>query len=180
MNKKILALLAGTMLVTSVGFAAPVSNVHEGQNNIGYDHYSLSNDVKDDNFYFQHGLSDKFTIGVEQNSYSHNSGGSLRTTDVAVDYKLDSNVHLTAANRSYNNDGYSNKFAYGIGANVNLAQNLDGYASVVATSISTDWQAGVAFKMDSQTALHVGYKSYKDDYTNQTYDGVGFGINYNF
>lgn len=179
MNKKVLAILAGTMLFTSVGFAAPAANLQEGQTNIGYDHYSLSHGIKDDNLYLEHALSDKFTIGVEQNSYSDNGGGSLRATDIAVKYKLDNNVYLTGANRSYNDDAYSNKFAYGIGANVNLAPKLDGYASVVATSISSDLQAGVAYNMDGQTALHFGYKSYKDDY-HSTWDGVGFGVNYTF
>jgi hypothetical protein len=178
-NKKLLALLAGTMLAANVGYAAPAANLEEGQTNIGYDHYNLSHSVDDDSFYLQHAVSPKFTLGLEQNNYSV-GGFSARHTDITAQYKLDNNVHLIAGDRSYGGDADdSDRFLYGIGASVNLAPKLDGYASVVETNSSTDWQTGLAYKISDQTALHFGYKSVKED-GSSTYDGVGFGINHTF
>ena len=179
MNKKILALLAGTMLATSVGYAAPVTELPEGQTNIGYDHYNLNHGFKDDNFYLEHALSPKYTLGLEQNDYSVN-GFDARHTDITVNYNLEKNVHLMVGDRSYSGDvDHSSKFLYGIGGTVNLAPKLDGYASVAATNQSTDWQTGLSYSLDGQTALHLGYKSYKED-GSSTVDGIGFGINHKF
>ena len=178
MNKKVLAILAGTMLVSSVAVASPVTDLQEGQTDIGYDHYNLNHSVKDDNFYIEHALSPKFTLGVEQNSYSIDSHSVQKTTDIALGYNLDKNVRLTVGSRNFDND-YSNKVAYGIAAKVDIAPKMDLYAGVTATSVSTDWQTGLAYNMDGQTSLHFGYKSYKQD-DSSTVDGVGFGINYKF
>lgn len=179
MKKKLLALLAGTMLAANVSYAAPITNLEEGQTNIGYDHYNLNHSFSDDNFYLEHAVSPKFTLGLEQNSYSRDNF-DFQHTDITAHYKLDKNVHLIVGDRSYGGDiDNSNRFLYGIGANVNVAPKLDGYASVVQTNISTDWQAGLAYKLNNQAALHLGYKSYKED-GSSTIDGVGFGVDYTF
>ncbi|MCE5285429.1 MAG: hypothetical protein LLG02_06245 [Pelosinus sp.] len=174
MKKKLLALAIGTMLAaSSTAFAAPLTNVEEGQTSIGYNHYNLSHDLKDDAFHIEHGLSSKFNIGVERNGYSQN-GGDAHSTDVYVQYKLDPNVRLTLGNRDNSNTD-SNKIFYGIGATVNLSSKVDGYAAVTTNSDETDWQAGINYNLDNKTALHLGYKSIKPD-GGTTYDGIGFGV----
>jgi hypothetical protein len=179
MNKKILTLMVGTMLATSVGYAAPLTDLAQGETNIGYNHYNLDQNgdrVKDDSFYLEHALSNKFIAGIEKNGYA-SEYGDFHTTDIYVHYKLDPNIRLIVGDRSYS--GESDKFFYGIGVNTNLAPRLDGYASVTTNDIATGWQAGLNYKMDGQTSLNLGYKSDKrDNYA--TKDGVGFGISHKF
>lgn len=175
MKKKVLTMLTGAMLATSVSFAAPLTDVQQNQTAIGYNHYNLEaagHSTNSDSFYLENGIADRVIVGIEKNSKA-----PLDTTDVYAHYKLDPNIRLIVGNRSYDNG--PNKMFYGIGGNVNLASNLDGYASVTSSSVATEWQTGVNYSMNSQVGLHVGYKSYKQDGL-PTVDGVGFGANYKF
>jgi len=177
MKKKILTLMVGTMLAASIGAAsaAPLTTLDDGQTNIGYDHYSLSQNTSNDSFYLEHGFSNKAIVGYENNGYGYGS----HETDVYLHYKLDPNFRLIVGDRSYNGD--YDKMFYGIGATTNLAPKLDGYASVTTNSISTDWQVGAVYKMNEQASLHVGYKSSNNNNdSSDTLDGLGFGINYKF
>lgn len=179
MKKKICTLLAaGSMLMATSAFAAPLTDLQEGETTLGYTHYNLSggwSNVKDDSFYLESAVAPKLILGVENNSAFPVNGESA--TDIYAQYKLDPNVRLIAGNRSYE-DG-PNKFFYGVGATVNMAPKLDGYLSVTNSSIATEWQTGVNYKVSKQTALTLGYKSYKEDHAS-TIDGVGFGANYTF
>ncbi|AJQ28587.1 hypothetical protein [Pelosinus fermentans] len=179
MKKKIFTLMAGTMLATSIGYAAPLTELAPGETTIGYNHYNLDQNghgIDDDSVYIEHALSDKFTAGIERNGYSSYYGGS-HTTDIYVHYKLDNNVRLIAGDRNYS--GESDKFFYGVGVSANLAPRLDGYASVITNSVETGWQTGLNYAMDGKTSLNLGYKSDKHDHSS-TRDGVGFGINHKF
>ena len=178
MKKKILTILTGAMLTASVSFAAPITDVQQGQTNIGYNHYNLDisgQNVDADAFYLEGAVSDKVILGIERNSYS----GTIEddTTDVYAQYKLDPNVRLILGSRDYND--MSSKVFYGIGATTNLAANLDGYASVTKSSVATEWQTGLNYKVSEQATLNLGYKSYKHDGL-PTLDGVGFGLGYKF
>jgi hypothetical protein len=173
MKKQLFALAIGTMLAaSSTAFAAPLTNVENGQTSIGYDHYNLSHDLKDDAFHIEHGVSNKFNIGVERNGYSQNSADG-HSTDIYAEYKLDPNVRLIVGNRD--NSDHSKMF-YGIGAQVNLSPKVDGYAAVNTNSDETQWQAGINYNMDGKTALHLGYKSINPD-GGTTFNGIGFGAN---
>lgn len=179
MNKKILSLMVGTMLATSVSYAAPLTDLAQGETNLGYNHYNLDqngNRVKDDSFYLENALSNKFIAGIERNGYS-SPYGDAHTTDIYVHYKLDPTVRLIIGDRNYS--GESDKVFYGIGVNANLAPRLEGYASVTTNDVATGWQTGLNYKMDGQTALNLGYKSDKHD-NSSTRDGIGFGISHKF
>lgn len=176
MKRKIFALIAGTMLATSIGHAAPLTDLQQGETNIGYSHYNLSSDINLDSFYLENAVSDKLILGVERNNYS-NLYANQQTTDLYAQYKIDSNIRLIAGNRNYSGD--FNKLFYGIGATANFTPKLDGYASVTTNSIATEWQTGVNYKLDNQTGLQLGYKSYKED-NSSAIDGIGFGINHKF
>jgi opacity protein-like surface antigen len=179
MKKKILALLAGSMLASSIGFAAPISDLAQSQATIGYDHYSLSHDTSNNSIYLEGALSDKFTLGVEHNNNSADGVKDWNTTDVYVQYKVDPNVRLILGNRNYDYNNQSDKVFYGVGFTANLAPRLDGYASVITNSTTTEWQAGVNYALSDNVALNVAYKNNKDsDYP--TYDGVGIGLNCKF
>lgn len=178
MKKKILTIMVGTMLAASIGSAAPLTNVSDGQTNLGYNHYNLDQNgasVKGDSFYLEHGFSDKVIAGVEKNGYAY-PVGDAHTTDLYVHYKLDPNFRLIVGDRNYSGD--SDKMFVGLGANVNLAAKLDGYAAVTTNDVETEWQIGANYKLDNQSSLHLGYKSSKHD-NSSTRDGIGFGINYN-
>ncbi|KYZ75468.1 hypothetical protein AXX12_12170 [Anaerosporomusa subterranea] len=179
MKKKVLTILTGTMLAASVSFAAPINDLQQNETTIGYNHYNLDAsgvDIDNDSFYLENAVSDKFILGIERNAYSY-PGPDFNTTDIYAHYKLDPNLRLIVGNRNYS-DG-PNKMFYGIGASTALAPRIDGYASVTTSSIATDWQVGAAYKLNSQTALHLGYKSYKEDGASRA-DGLGFGVNYTF
>lgn len=179
MKKKILALMASTMLATSIGYAAPITDLAPGETTVGYNHYNLDqygHSIDNDSFYLENALSDKFNVGIERNGYSSQYNG-WHTTDVYAHYKLDNNVRLIVGDRNYSDS--SDKFFYGIGGNMSLAPKLDGYASVTTSSVETSWQTGVNYKMDGKTALHFGYKSDKYD-GSSAQDGFGFGINHKF
>jgi hypothetical protein len=172
MKKQLLILTIGAMLTASgTALAAPLTTVDQGQTSIGYNHYNLSHDLKDDAFHIEHGLSSKFNIGVERNGYSQ-SGTDGHATDVYVQYKVDPNVRLIVGNRD-NSD--NSKIFYGIGATANLSPKIDGYISSNTNSDETQWQTGVSYNMDNKTALHLGYKSIKPD-SGHTFDGIGFGL----
>lgn len=179
MKKKIATLLTGSLLVAGVGFAAPITDLQQNETSIGYNHYNLDAagmDVDNDNFYLENGVSDRVILGIERNTLTV-PGYHTNFTDVYAHYKLDPNIRLMLGNRNYS-DG-PNKMFYGVGANANLAPQLDGYASVTSSSMATEWQTGVNYKLNQQAALHLGYKSYKEDGAPRL-DGVGFGASYNF
>lgn len=179
MKTKILAVLAGSMLVSSISFAAPVSTLNQGQAEIGYNYYGLSHDTNNNNYYLQGGVTDNLTLGVEHNHYSTDYGADRNTTDVYAEYKVAPNVSVIAGNRNYDYDNQSNRFIYGLGLTGNLAPKLDGYVSVITNSHTTEWKTGVNYGIGDNVALNVSYKSTKDD-GHPTTDGVGVGVNYKF
>lgn len=180
MKTKILALVTGALLTSSVGFAAPIGDVSAGQTTVGYNYYNMSQDTNDDSFYLENAISDKFTLGVEHNSYSANSSpATWNTTDIYAQYKIDPNVRLIIGNRNYDYGDQSDKVFYGVGVTAKLAPKVDGYASVITNSNTTEWQAGANYALDDQLALNVNYKSNKDTYY-PTYNGLGIGLNYKF
>lgn len=176
MTRKILTLIAGAMLATSIGYAAPITDLGQGDTEIGYQHYDMNYNVTEDSLYLQHGISNKVIVGVERNNYSTGYAGS-DVTDVSLHYKLDPNVRLIVGDRNYS--GGPNKVFAGIGGETNLAPKLDGYASVTGSSIATEWQAGLTYKLDGQTSLQLGYKSYNEEDA-ATLHGIGLGINHKF
>jgi len=178
MKTKILALITGSMLASSIGFAAPISDASPGQTTVGYNHYSLSHSTDNDNFYLENALSDKFTVGIEQNN---NSAGNAdwKTTDVYAQYKVEPNIRLILGNRNYDYGNVSNKVFYGVGVNTTLAPKLDGYASVITNSTTTEWQTGVNYALSNKVGVNVNYKSNKDK-NDVTYNGLGVGVNYKF
>lgn len=175
MKKKILTALTGAMFVTGVAMAAPITDLEKGESVIGYNHYNLDisgYSVDDDSFSLEHGIADKVIVGVERNSFD-----GAKATDLYAHYKLDPNIRLIVGNRDI--DYGPSKMFVGIGGKTSLAPKVDGYASVTTSSIATEWQAGLAYKLNEQANLNLGYKSLKEDGT-PTADGLGFGVGIKF
>ncbi|MBP2649817.1 MAG: hypothetical protein H6Q74_642 [Firmicutes bacterium] len=179
MKKKIIVLIIGAMLAASVGFAAPINDLAQGETTVGANHYALSPVTDDVSVYLEHGLSDKLLLGVEYNNNGDESDNSWNTTDIYAQYKLDPNIRLIVGDRNYDYGNQFNKFFYGVGFSTNIAPKIDGYASVTSNNYTTEWQVGVNYKLDDRAKVNLGYKSNKDD-GYQTYSGLGFGIIYNF
>ncbi|MDR3563460.1 MAG: hypothetical protein P4N59_18770 [Negativicutes bacterium] len=177
MKKKILAFVAGLTLVSSVGFAAPLNSLNTGETAVGYSYYNMSHSTDNNSYYLENAVSDKFTLGVERNNNSGTLGAKWNTTDIYAQYKLDPNVRLIVGNRDY--DYADSRMYFGVGVNTNLAPKLEGYASVITNSYTTEWQAGVNYAMTDRVSLNVAYKNNKDN-GYATYDGIGIGLNCKF
>lgn len=180
MNKKIVTLIATTMLTANTAFAAPITDLQDGQSVVGYNYYYLDHldpySQKDHSFYLENALTPKVVLGFEVNMLPASSpDGDM--FDAYVQYKLDKTLRLIAGNRNYTEG--TDRLFYGIGANVKLTRKLDGYLSATHSDFANEWQAGVQYNMDYQTTLHVGYKSYKQDDLS-TLKGVGIGFSHKF
>jgi len=178
---KVLTLITGSMLATSVGFAAPLNDLAPGEATMGYSYYGMSHDTDNKSFYIEGAISDKLTIGFEHSNYSFSDydDDGVNTNDVYAQYKLDPNVRLILGNRNYDYGNQSNKMFYGVGITTNLAPRLNGYASVITNNYTTEWQAGANYQLNQNLSLNVAYKNNKDD-GDYTYDGLGVGLNYKF
>lgn len=192
MKKKILSGLICSMLVASVGFAAPVLDLEKGQTAAGYNYsrfdfeafgYDLGKETFD-GFYVQHQLSDKLNLGLERGSIG-SSGYELRLTDLIAQYKLDDNVNLALGIRKYraSEPGGSEsdtKAAFGINGKTQLADNLTGYASYLKTSYEDEWKIGVNYQMSKTTYLDLNYAYHDVDDVDASFKGFGLGIGFTF
>lgn len=182
MKKKILSGLICSMLVASVGFAAPVLDLETNQTAAGYNYSRL--DVEGDKetfdgFYVQHQLSDKLNLGLERASMDL-LGGELRLVDFLGQYKLDDNVNLALGIRRYSGAGESEtKVAFGINGKTQLADNVTGYASYLRTSYEDEWKIGATYQMSEKTYLDLNY-AYHDADDDLTFKGFGLGIGFIF
>ena len=193
MKKKILSGLICSMLVASVGFAAPVLDLEKGQTAAGYNYSRLDLELEGDDygketfdgFYVQHQLSDKLNLGLERASIG-NSVAELRLTDLIAQYKLDDNVNLALGIRKYRASaaGYGSdsetKAAFGINGKTQLADNLTGYASYLRTSFEDEWKIGVSYQMSQNTYLDLNYAHHDVDDLDASFKGFGLGIGFTF
>lgn len=179
MKKKVLTFVTAAMLTASVSFAAPINDLQQSETTIGYNHYKLDvsgPNIDNDSFYLEHAVSDKLLLGLERNDYSI-PGYDAKATDVYAQYKINPDLRLILGNKNYS--GGPDKMYYGIGGVTNLGPQLDGYASIVDSSMFTEWQVGATYKLNHQLALNLGYKSHKQDGAERA-EGLGFGVNYTF
>lgn len=193
MKKKVLAGLVGTMLVSSIGFAAPVVELNKGETTIGYSHSNFDltvngdsdlGDLKANGYYVQHGLTDKITLGFEKNKgkYSCTDGVDSNTinisfNDIYATYKVAKNAQILLGNRAYKLSGFGteagvpwsetlsteNKLMYGIQGTAKLAEKLNGYLGFIKTSEETESKIGVIYAVASNTNLDLNYTIHKWD-----------------
>lgn len=179
MKKKVLAGLVGTMLISNISFAAaPVTELIKGETVVGY---SVSNfeiagyDVDTDGFYVEHGVADKFILGIDRNDLD-----GLKITDFYAKYKLDKNLNATLGNREYSAGGYSDSYiTVGIEGTTALAEKTVGYASLKLNSEETEWKLGATYAIAPKVNLDLNYTSHDFDLGGAV-KGVGFGINFKF
>jgi opacity protein-like surface antigen len=201
MKKKILVGITSAMLVASVGFAAPITDLTKGETNVGYNYSNLDFKVSGEKIdsagvnglYLEHSLNDSAAVGIEYNSGDISKYGiSLedKETDVYGRYKIEKNASLIMGMRSYDQslkvDGIedtsynSNKLLYGIGFNGKLGTNLNGYAAILATNIETEYRLGTTYQINDQANFDINYKSKDFDDSDAKLQGFGFGLFYKF
>lgn len=197
MKKKILSGLICSMLVASVGFAAPVLDLETNQTAAGYNYSRFDIDAGGfdlgketfDGFYVQHQLSDKLTLGLERASIGFEIPGlgsaDLRMTDLLAQYKLDDNVNLALGIRKYrasdpDGSGSETKAAFGINGKTQLAENLTGYVSYLRTSYEDEWKIGANYQISKNTYLDLNYAHHNGDGDLDGLEFKGFGLGVGF
>lgn len=207
MRKKILAVLAGAMLVSSIAFAAPVTDLQKGQTSLGLDVSSLrptvtaggaSADLGSNNaytFFVQHKVADGVVLGLESGKFDASYSGfdfNLKATDVYAQYEVYKNVNFLAGIRDYDTSaGYAgislssseSKFLWGLSASADLGGSFTGYAAYKGTAYEREWQVGVTSQIAKDVVLDLSYKNH--DYglgagASLKLSGVGLGLSCKF
>ncbi len=171
MQKKVIACLMGTMLLSGVALAAPVVTLEKGESVVGISHAELDHEGVD-GFYLENAVSDQITAGFQHKNGDF--GGS--ENDLYAKYKLPQNVNLVLGMRDYS--GAGNKVLFGAEASTNLAEKLTGYAAVKFTSEETEYNVGATVALTNQLSFDLNYIN--KDFDHSSTNGVGFGVNYKF
>ena len=191
MKKRIVSTALILTFISSVGFAAPVLDLKEGETAIGLTYtkpsttlsgYGESYDLdKPSNVgaFIEYRGANNFNIGLERQSYSYDID-DINYTDVYGRYQVGKNMHLIAGLRQFDSDGYSSDtyFLYGLGYSTKLDDNLSGYASYTKADISTTYDIGVNYTLSSKAVWNLGYRSIKlkDDGISVEAKGLSTGI----
>lgn len=181
MGKKIIATVACVLLTTGVGIAsaAPVKDFKEGQTTVGYGYYDCDGGANA--VYGEYGVTDKILVGTQ---YAKFDNGHV--TDVYGKYRLQDKVFAYLGGRDYNVDrnigGASSKWGninVGVEGIVNLAQDVDAYASVKYSSRDVEYKIGVGYQLDQNWGIDLNYTDHDLD-EGDDLDGVTIGVNYTF
>jgi opacity protein-like surface antigen len=176
MKRKVVAGFVGCMLLSSVGFAAPVVDLNKGESTIGY-HYQDFDDHDSNGFSAQTALTDKLVLGAE---YSKIDDIDFKTTDIYGAYQLDKNLSVVLGNRHYDVPGDNDdQVLYGLKGSTTLGKKSTGYASVLLTDDETEWQVGATYDVAKNVIFDANYKKRDFDDLSDT-DGLGFGLTYKF
>jgi opacity protein-like surface antigen len=176
MKKKVLAGFVGCMVLSSIGFAAPVVDLNKGESTIGF-HSQDFNDHDSKGYSAQTALTDDFILGAE---YSKIDNIDFKTTDIYGTYQIDKNLRLVLGNRHYDVPGdKDDQILYGLKGNTTLGKKSTGYAGVLLTEDETEWQVGATYNVAKNVMFDASFKKRDFDDLSDT-DGVGFGLTYKF
>lgn len=202
MKKKVLVGIVGSMLISSIGFAAPATDLKEGQTVAGYNYSNMNINLAGydvgnagyNGLYIQNAVSNKVTIGLEYNKGTktltgngHTAKIDTKNTDFYGQYNLDKNFSIVAGLRKYDLAasldgtgiaGSENKFLYGLTAKTELAEKVTGYATYLKTTEEKQWNVGATYQMSKDYSLDINYANHK--YDDLTIKGLGFGVGVKF
>lgn len=195
MKKKVLSVLIGSMVVASVGFAAPVVDLEKNQTAVGYNYSKLDIDLegvgsteeKFHSVYVQHKFDEKVSFGLEQTRTTFD-GDELKLVDMLGQYALDDHTNLVLGVRKYKitldgvGSASESKATLGINGHTQLADSLTGYAQFLTNSYEKEWKFGATYQMAQNTYLDVNYTRHKadTDFGDLTFKGFGFGVGFMF
>jgi opacity protein-like surface antigen len=204
--KKILLTLILFLIMSSVGMAAPLTDLQKGDSSAGYLYWNPSIDIKAggtydignataNGIYVETAVGDKVIVGIETMKGSRDTtinGARVhldtRFTDFTAQYKINDNFRLIAGDRNYDTtigvsgigsaSESSNKFIYGVGALAPIGDKTSAYATYLHDDYADEWQIGVNHDFSKQLALNVNYRYHDED--SVTLKGIGVGIIYKF
>lgn len=193
--KKVLGILAGLMVISSIGFAAPIVNTDAHEIQVGYGSADIEG-VSADNLFLQYGVTDKLSLSLEQTDFGKIGSiyyyGELvnidfKYTDFKAHYKIADGVRIFAGNRDYeltassgsgSGSATESDFLYGIGVTVPLGEKLTAYGSWQKADVVKDYQIGASYQIDPKLSAFVSYNKYDIDGVKA--DGTAFGVSYKF
>ena len=196
MRKIVFAGFLALSLICSIAFASPVVDLQQGETAAGFDVSTFTPRLSDNSgsavsfsgsgaadFYVQHGLTDRFTLGLEFSNF--NAAFSVKATDITLQYKLDNHFKLLLGDRNYDtNIGVNDsQLLWGVSASTPLGSQWNGYAAFKATSDETEWQLGVNKEIAQNLTLDLAFKNHNYDLgggANLVLNGPSLGLTYKF
>ena len=140
MKKTMLTVVCLFVLNASIGFAAPINNLSQGETAIG---------ILDDSFYIEHKLSDTLTLGLQKN-------------DIYGQVALNNNFRLIVGSKDYDSNS-SSEFYAGVAVSAPLAPALDGYVALTGASDFKELQVGVNYNLTRNFDVNLNYRSIMPD-----------------
>ncbi len=165
--------LAAALVLTGAAYASaatPVSYVAEDSGNIGYLYNGAHKGTH--SLYLEYAPISKVVVGAEYRKWIHEGS----ETDVYAKYRI-GHAYVGIGSRNYIDRG-SKTFGLVEGM-TNLADHLDGYASLKISNEEKEWQVGVLYDVMPRLDLNVNYTFYNRKHVDNQ-NGVGIGLNYRF
>lgn len=206
MKKQILACLAGTYLLTGIGYAAPVVDVVKGDtfmdvsyNRLDVDGVQLNLDATE--LTLTHGLNDKFALstgvtftGNETVTLNNHKLGDIETNiyDLKLQYKLSKEIAPFIGYKKWEIDYNANPFdlelasqsglQYGIIYNQKIADKTSVFALASFGNDIKEYKLGLAYDVKPNCTAEINYKKLSFDTHYRDFDakGLGFGVTYKF
>lgn len=187
--KKTLGVLAGLMLVSSIGFASPVVDTNAQETQVGFG-ISRIEGANSSNTFVQHGLTDKLAFNVEVNDFDRISDAGVnldfKYTDYKVQYKVSDAVRIFAGTRDYEakftgaivGTGSASEFLYGVGVTVPFGEKFTAFGTWQKADVIKDYQIGASYAMSAKLSAYVSYNKF--DIDGEKADGTSFGLTYKF
>jgi hypothetical protein len=138
MKKIVIASALMLALSMSSGFAAPINNLGDGQTAIG---------LQNSDLYVEHKFSDTVTLGLQEH-------------DIYGQMELNKNIRLIAGSKDYNDNS---ELYGGVGLTAPLMNKVEGYTSLVGGSGFKEVQVGANVNIASNLDLNLNYASLMPD-----------------
>ncbi|EGO62188.1 hypothetical protein [Acetonema longum] len=169
MKKLLLTLAAVWVLCAGTALAAPVNNLYVGGTAAGYMFQAADPDAH--TLYLEHQLFEKVAIGLQ---ISDVEGWSDTENDLYGQLLFSDNFRGIVGVRDY---GPESDLYLGAALNGELAEDTEGYASMIIGGDFDEFQVGINYRIHYGVDLNVNYKSTSYD---GGYDRNGFGLGLTF
>lgn len=200
-KKTFLACLAGTYLVTGIGYAAPVVDVAKGDMLLNVSYNKLDTDLAGLKFdateiTLTHGLSNKFALstGVAFTGHENTLLGPVEANicDIRLQYKATKELAPFIGFKKWKIDyeGFpadielasESGLQYGVIYNKKLADKTSAFALVSFGNDIEEYNLGVSYDINKDCSAEINYRKISLDTHGKDIDakGVGIGFTYKF
>ncbi|HEY3426098.1 MAG TPA: hypothetical protein VGL27_14970 [Negativicutes bacterium] len=161
--KKIVLIIGAYFLINaSNGFAAPISNLEQGQMSVGIVGGNVTNC-----YYFEKKASTDLTVGIQSIDNDIDFYGQIDISNLT----LANNPKIIIGIRKL--DSVSKTYL-GAALTLPLTDSVNGYSSLIAGSGLKELQLGITQQIADTVALNLNYRIVKH---NGTKDSFGLGLN---